>query len=184
MSGLGFVHRGTLGQIEVQVVANTDPPSLGCDDDNRTFPACTASVHYPGGGYQCMFGWVQLVRSTDALTEDFEMDPNFLFPDADVPYCYYGYKPTLFDCPGRKHTQDMDWVANSFLAASPIEPGARIVTPLQGFAWGFTRRNQRVDVLPLMPLVPADWDNHRPYLGTAYPEWQFAAAPNWHVGEI
>lgn len=71
-------------------MANSDPPSLGCDEENLMFPACTASVHYPGGGYQCMVGWVQLVRSTDASSEDFEMDPNFLFPDADSPYCYYG----------------------------------------------------------------------------------------------
>src|SRR6516164_3957416 len=98
-----FIHYEQVGWIEVAVAANADPPSLGCDDDNLTFPACTALVRYPGGGYQCMFGWVQLVRSTDAGTADFEIDPNFLYPDIDVPYCYYGYKPTLFDCPGRRH---------------------------------------------------------------------------------
>lgn len=77
----------------------------------------------------------------------------------------------------------MDWVAHSFLAASPIEPGARMVRPLQGFSWGFTRSNQRVDLLPLVPLAPADWDSHLDDLGTAYPGWQFAPAPTWHVGE-
>ena len=184
MSALGFLHQGKAGQIEVAVVANSDPPCLGCDEENRMFPACTAFVHYPGGGYQCMLGWIQLVRSTDAEAEDFEMDPNFLFPDADIPYCYYGYKPTLFDCPGRRHSQDMGWVAHSFLAASPIVPGARTVTPLQGFSWGFTRRNQRIDLVPHVPLVPADWDSHRDYLGTAYPGWQFAPAPNWQAGQI
>ncbi|MBO0882176.1 MAG: hypothetical protein J2P17_17930, partial [Mycobacterium sp.] len=101
MSALDFVHHGKIGQIEATVMANIDPPSLGCDDANLMFPACTASVRYPGGGYQCMLGWVQLVRSTDARTQDFEMDPNFLLPGADSPYSYYGYNPTLFDCPGR-----------------------------------------------------------------------------------
>ena len=182
MSALRFVHRGKVGEIEVAVAANSDPPSLGCDDDNLTFPACTASVRFPGGGYECMFGWVQLVRSTDVRPDEFEMDPNFLFPNADVPYCYYGYKPTLFDCPGRTHRQDMDWVAHSFLAASPIEPGARLVTPLQGFSWGFTRRSRRIKLLPLTPLTPAEWDSHRSYLVAAHPGWQFAPAPNWQAG--
>ena len=180
---LGFLHDGKSGQIEIAVVPNVDPPSLGCDDDNLMFPACTASVSHLGGGYQCMLGWVQLVRSTDAETQEFEIDPNFLLPDAEAPYCYYGYKPTLFDCPGRTHTQDMEWIAHSFLAASPIEPGARLVTPLQGFSWGFRRRTQRVESLPLVPLAPADWDKHRAYLVATYPAWEFAPAPNWRAGE-
>lgn len=184
MSALGFVHHGQAGRIDVEVVANTDPPRLGCNEDNLAFPACTASVQYPGGGYLSMFGWVQLVRSTDAGTQDFEMDPNFIFPEADVPYCYFGYKPTLFDCPGRTHTQDMDWVAHSFLAMSPIEPSARTVTPLQGFSWGFTRRSRQVELLPLTPLASADWDNHRAYLATAHPDWQFATAPNWQLADV
>jgi hypothetical protein len=184
MGAFRFVHDGAVGQIEVQVIANTDPPSLGCDDDNLLFPACTASVDFPGGGYQCMFGWVQLVSSTDARAADFEMDPNFLLPDSDIPYCYFGYKPILFDCPGRKHTEDMDWVAHSFLAVSPIEPEARTVTPLQGFSSGFTRRNQHIELLPLMALSPTDWDHHRAYLGTAYPGWQFETAPNWPLAEV
>lgn len=179
MSAWGFVHRGKVGQIEVTVLANDDPPSLGCDDENLMLPACTAFVRYPGGGYDCMLGWVQLVRSTDAETTGFEMDPNFLFPEVDAPYCYYGYLPTLFDCPGRSHKQDMDWVAHSFLAASPIEPDARVVTPLQGFSWGFSRRNRQVELLPLVPLVPADWDSHCGYLRTAYPSWEFAFSPSW-----
>lgn len=183
MGAFAFVHDGQRGHVEVTVAANAEPPLLGCNDDNLGFPACTASVRYPGDGYQCMLGWVQLVRSTDAKTADFEMDPNFLFPDADVPYCYYGYKPTLFDCPGRVHRDDMDWVAHSFLAASPIEAGARLVTPLQGFSWGFTRRNKNIGLLPLAQLRPADWDGHRAYLGSAYPGWQFAPASSWQVGE-
>lgn len=184
MVAFAFMHDGNHGRVEVSVVANTDPPSLGCNDDNLGFPACTASVDYPGGGYQRMVGWVQLVRSTDAVSADFEMDPNFLFPDADNPYCYYGYSPTLFDCPGREHREDMDWVAHSFLAASPIEAGARLVTPLQGFSWGFTRRNGRINLAPLAQLQPGDWDQHRAYLGSTYPGWQFAPAPLWQVGEI
>jgi hypothetical protein len=178
MEHFEFTHLSLPGHVDVEVVANQDPPSLGCNDDNRGFPACTARVRYTGGGYKAMFGWVQLVRSTDAATGDFEMDPNFLFPDIDVPYCYYGYEPTLFDSPGRTHRDDMDWAAHSFLAASPIESGARWVTPLQGFSWGFTRR-RGIALAPVLPLLPNEWTSHIPYLRATYPSWQFDPIPRW-----
>jgi hypothetical protein len=177
-----FTHRGLTGHVEADVVANDDPAKFGCNDDNLGFPVCTAEVRYSGGGYQAMFGWVQLVRSTDATTPDFEMDPTFLFPDVDVPYCYHGYKPTLFDSPGRTHRDDMEWVAHSFLAASPIEPGARQVTPLQGFSWGFTRRGT-ISLAPVLPLAPNGWISHIPYLQRAYPNWQFDPGPRWSQRE-
>jgi hypothetical protein len=92
-----------------------------------------------------MFGRVQLVRATDATTVDYGMDPNFLFPDVDVPRtAATATSPRCFDSPGRTHRDDMDWIAHSFLAVSPVEPGARQVTPLQGFSWGFTRRADHV----------------------------------------
>ena len=58
------------------------------------------------------------------------------------------------------------------------------MTPLQGFSWGFTRHDQRIDLVPLTPLAPADWHTHRAYLATAHPGWQFAPAPSWQVGQI
>jgi hypothetical protein len=182
MEQFEFTHHAVSGQVQVEVIANDDPPSLGCNDDNLGFPACVARVRYTGGGYLAMFGWVQLVRSTDAATVDYEMDPNFLFPDVDVPYCYYGYKPTLFDSPGRAHRDDMDWIAHSFLAASPVEPGARQVTPLQGFSWGFTRHGT-IQLTPVLPLTPNDWIRHIPYLRATYPNWQFDSDAHWNRRE-
>jgi hypothetical protein len=176
-----FTHHALPGRVEVDVVANADPLSLGCDNDNLQFPACTAKVRYAGGGYQAMFGWVQLVRSTDATTADFEIDPYFLFPDIDSPYCFYGYKPTLFDAPGRTHRDDIDWIAHSFLAATPTEYGARQVMSLQGFSWGFCIRSRVIHLAPAVPLMPIDWTNHVPYLRAAYPSWQFDPVP--HSGE-
>ncbi len=48
-----------------------------------------------------MFGWVQMVRSTDdeSVGGRFEMDPFGLFGDVRSPYCWYGTEPTLFDAP-------------------------------------------------------------------------------------
>lgn len=183
MELFNFTHHAVPGRVEVDVVANADPPSLGCDDENLDFPACTAKVRYAGGGYHAMFGWVQLVRSTDAATAAFEMDPFFLFPDIDVPYCFYGYKPTLFDAPGRTHRDDMDWIAHSFLAVTPTEFGARQVTPLQGFSWGFSIRSKVIRVAPVLPLTPNEWISHLPYLRAAYPTWQFDSAPRWGARE-
>ena len=108
--------------VEADVVANDDPAKFGCNDDNLGFPVCTAELRYSGGDYQAMFGWVQLVRSTDATTPDFEMDPNFLFPDVDVPYCYHGYKPTLFDSPGRTILTTWNGSLTAFLPRPRLSP--------------------------------------------------------------
>ena len=180
MEQFEFTHHGVSGRVEVVVIANDDPPSLGCNDDNLGFPACLAKVRYPGGGYQAMLGWVQLVRSTDAVKADFEVDPNFLLPDVDSPYAYYGYKPTLFDSPGRTHRNDIDWVAHTFLAASPVEPGARRVIPLEGFSWGFTRVETTIQLAPVLPLTPNDWVRQLPLLRARYPSWQFDSEPRWN----
>ena len=173
---LEFAHLGRSGVVTVDVAANTDPASLGGDEDNRGFPACTATVGYDGGGYLSMMGWVQLVRSTDADSEHFEMDPYFLFPDVDSPYAFYGYRPTLFDGPGRTQRADMDWLAHSFLAATPLEYRGRRVRPLVGFSWGFTIRDARIDIVAPAPLSSQDWVEHVPYLAATYPNWRFDSA--------
>jgi hypothetical protein len=170
---LEFIHLGSPGAVSVSVVANTDPGQLGGDEDNRGFPACTATVSYRGGGYLAMMGWVQLVRSTDAETSDFEMDPYFLFPDIDSPYAFYGYQPTLFDSPGRAHRAEMNWVAHSFLAATPLYYKARIVRRLVGFSWGFSIRDGQIELIPAAPLALSAWGAHHAYLHATFPNWQF-----------
>jgi hypothetical protein len=169
-----FHHHGLPGVIAVRVEPNDEPDSLGCGPENRGLPACTATVTYPGGGYQAMFGWIQLVRSSDATTDGFEMDPFVLFPDADSPYCFYGHAPTLFDGPGRDHRQDMTWLAHSFLAATPLEPPGRRVTPLAGFSWGFGIRAGAVALRGPAALSATDWRSHLDYLRASYPGWRFA----------
>lgn len=170
---LSFHSDGLPGVIDVEVVVNVDPASLGCADHHLGFPACTATVTYDGGGYRAMFGWVQLVRSTDAATADFAKDPYILFPDEDHPYPFYGYKPTLFDAPGRSHRNDLEWTAHTFLASTPPELGARSVKAVQGFSWGFTIRKGCIELMPTAALTPGAWVEHLPYLTDTYPGWQF-----------
>jgi len=170
---LEFIHLNSTGEVSARPVANTDPAQLGGNEDNLGLPVCTASVSYDGDGYLAMMGWVQLVRSTDAKSSDFEMDPYFLFPDIDSPYAFYGYKPTLFDGPGRAHRDDMNWIAHSFLAATPVEYKARVVRPLVGFSWGFSIREGQVELMPAAPLPSSAWLEHGSYLHASFPNWQF-----------
>jgi hypothetical protein len=173
---LPFAHDGSAGTIEVRVEANDDPPALGCRSGSLGLPACTATVSWSGRGYRAMFGWSQLVRSTDNRSrgEAFEMDPFALFAEADSPYQFYGHLPTLFDGPSRRKRDDMDWLAHAFLATTPLQPPERLAIPLAGFSWGFAIRRGEIAITPPSPLKPEDWRVHLPVLRGAYPNWRFA----------
>jgi hypothetical protein len=142
---LQFSHHGATGTIAIDCVPNDDPATLGCRPGAIGLPACTASLTFPALGYRAMFGWIQLVNSTDngSAGTAFEMDPLALFSDIDSPYAFFGARPTLFDGPSRSKRDDMDWVAHSFLATTPFD-GQRRVVPLAGFSWGFEIRRGEV----------------------------------------
>jgi len=134
-----------------------------------------------------MFGWVQLVRSTDneSAGERFEVDPFALFGDARSPYCWYGTEPTLFDAPSRRARAPMEWLAYSFLATTPIDEvlngNPRRVVPLLGFQWGFDIRPESVASVELQPIAPVtsiEWAAVLPVLRAEYPSplWTFAAS--------
>jgi hypothetical protein len=174
---IDFSHDGERGRVSVSLTANDDPPEVGKGRDARGFPMCTATVDYPGRGYRALFGWVQLVRSTDNSFDGqaFEMDPARFFEDSPAPYCWYGFSPTLFDAPSRDDRRPVEWLAHSFLAFTPRDLGARKhVVPLLGFSWGFEIVGAAHFTLgPLERLTAADWSAHIPYLRTCYPGWEF-----------
>jgi hypothetical protein len=126
-----------------------------------------------------LLGWIQLVRSPDNAfhRHQFEMnpfDPFGLYQHAPSPYCWYGIAPTLFDAPTRDERKRLDWVAHSFLAASPLRDNRRSVTPLLGFAWGFhIAHDGSVALASVTSLTAADWESHLPYLRSCYTAWQF-----------
>ena len=123
MWSMQFEWDGLTGRVEVECVPNDDPSSYGTvAADAYGFPVCTATVDYPRRGYRAMFGWVQLVRSTDNASrgEQFEVDPFDLFADARSPYCWYGTQPTLFDAPSRRDRAPLAWLSHSFLATTPL----------------------------------------------------------------
>jgi hypothetical protein len=107
-------------------------------DFARDFPVCRATVTYPADGYAAIFGWTQLVASTDSATGGFEMDPIAIYRDVATPFAWYGVRPELFDAPSRDPRADMDWEARSFLCISPDAVLTRHVQAIAGFSWGFT----------------------------------------------
>ncbi|MEO6063791.1 MAG: hypothetical protein ABIQ99_17810 [Thermoflexales bacterium] len=164
----------------MNVERTLSPAALGVGDSALGFANCKATIDFSAGGYLGLLGWVQLVRSTDNTTHgrQFEMDPFDpfeLYERAPLPYCWYGIAPTLFDAPSRDERVQLDWVAHSFLGASPFGGNTRVVAPLLGFSWGFAiSDDKRIRLKPITILDASDWQAHLPYLRECYPEWQFA----------
>lgn len=175
-----FEWLGAPGAVHVAVVPNTDPAAMGCPPVAEGFPVCTATVDYPHRGYDALFGWVQLVRSTDNESggRDFEMDPFALFADTPAPYCWYGLAPTLFDAPFRARRDDLDWECRSLLAVTPLEeafgPEGRRVVPLVGFTWSFAITAEEMAIGDPAPLSLGSWNDHLDRFRDSYPTWRFA----------
>ena len=176
---ISFRYQEHDGRVAVSVERTLVPASLGARDGAINLANCKATIEYAGQGYKQLLGWVQLVRSTDNAFQgrQFEMDPFDpfeLYERAPSPYCWYGILPTLFDAPSRDERLPLDWVAHSFLAASPLRGNRRVVTPLLGFSWGFhVTDDGNVTLDPIASLRAADWESHLPYLRQCYPEWHF-----------
>lgn len=181
---IGFTLRGLDGRIDASLAVNDDPDAFGYSlisggspvELARGFPVCRATVAYPADGYAAVFGWTQLVRSTDASQPGFEMDPIAIYRDVSTPFAWYGLKPELFDAPWRETRDDMVWEAHSFLCVTPdavVTPRAQAIA---GFGWGFAVTGGRVDLAPLAALGSEVWDGHLSLLRASYPGWRFDAA--------
>ena len=180
-----FSLRGLAGLISVSVSRNTEPGTLGYSlltgggpvDFARGFPVCRATVSYPADGYAAVFGWTQLVRSTDGTMPgpDFEMDPIAIYRDVATPYAWYGLLPEFFDAPSRVARPDMDWLAHAFLCVSPDAVLTPRVQAIAGFRWGFTVTGADIWIAAPAALGPGDWDGHLGLLRAGYPGWTFDA---------
>ena len=173
--------RGISGHVDVSISPNADPSALGYlllsggqpVDFARGFPACRATVTYPADGYAAIFGWTQMVRSTDAATSDFEMDPIAIYTEVDTPFAWYGTRPELFDAPSRDSRRDLTWECHSYLCVSPDAVVTRRVQAVTGFGWGFTIAGGDITFSRAAPLGPAAWDGHLDLLRARYPAWRF-----------
>ena len=83
------------------MIENTNPSAIGyslISGGNPVefavgFPVCSAGVIYPADGYAAIFGWTQMVRSSDSASPNFEMDPIAIYADVPTPFAWYGLKP-------------------------------------------------------------------------------------------
>jgi hypothetical protein len=165
-----FAFGGDRGAIRAEVVPNDDPVAVGKSERDRGMPMCTATVEFAARGYRSLLGWVQLVRDTGQFT----VDPFDLFEDSTAPFCWYGFRPTLFDAPSRRHTGAVHWTAHSFLTIGPWDTDRRSVVPLAAFSWGYRQHaDGRLDLSPVRELELSVWETHRPYLAGRYPAWRF-----------
>jgi hypothetical protein len=177
-----FTLRGISGLIAASVTRNADPAAVGYGllsssrsvDVAEGFPVCRARITYPADGYAAMFGWTQLVRSSDRGPGGFEMDPIALYADVATPYAWFGLRPELFDAPSRDSRPDMWWEARSFLCFSPDAVMTPRVAAIAGFSWGFTISGGKIAIGSCQPLAASDWDAHLGLLRARYPRWTFS----------
>jgi hypothetical protein len=176
-----FSLRGRSGLIAVSVTPNSEPDSIGyalltgaaTADAARGYPICRATVTYPAQGYAAMFGWIQVVRSTDSGNGEFELDPIAFYRGLPVPFAFFGVRPELFDAPSRESRYDLEWEAHSFLCVSPDAVISRRVQAIVGFSWGFTVSRGEIEFALLRVLGSPDWDGHLGLLGGGYSDWTF-----------
>ena len=178
---LAFTLRGISGLITASVTPNTDPDAIGYSlltgglpvDTARGFPVCRATVAYQAQGYAAVFGWTQMVRSTDGAADRFEIDPIALYEQVATPYAFFGIRPELFDAPCRESRYDMTWQAHSFLCISPDAVLTRHVQAIVGFTWGFAIDHRDITFARPAALGPEAWDSHLDLLRASYPDWTF-----------
>jgi hypothetical protein len=178
---IDFSLRDISGHVDVSISPNTDPGRLGYlllsggrpVDFARGFPACRATVTYPADGYAAIFGWTQMVRSTDAAISEFEMDPIAIYKEVNTPFAWYGTRPELFDAPSRNSRADMTWECHSYLCVSPDAVVSRRVQAVTGYSWGFAIAGGDITFIRAAPLGPAAWDAHLALLHASYPAWTF-----------
>jgi hypothetical protein len=165
----------------VSVTVNNDPDAVGYDllrprsvDVIRGFPVCRAQVSYPAEGYAAVFGWSQMVRSTDQSGR-FEMDPIAIYAQVETPFAWFGVKPEAFDAPTRESLDDMSWEAHCFLCISPDAVLTPHVQAICGFSWGFEIEAAEIRIAKPQPLPESAWDAQLDLLRSSYPSWTFDA---------
>jgi hypothetical protein len=167
---------GVEGHVQAEVGVNDDPDALGCSEFARGFPYFRATVTPPARGYADALGWVQLVN-WDLLAEGFRIDPFVPLGEVSHPFGFFGFAPTMFDAPHDDGRRDSEFVAHSFLCGlgGELLDFRREARAVLGFSWGFSMRDQKIEIFGAAALDPADWDRHHPYLREAHPGWSFAS---------
>jgi hypothetical protein len=175
---LPYRWNGVDGLVRAEIGVNDDPDRFGGEEFARGFPYCRATIDPPAIGYKEMLGWVQVVERSDH-DPGFEIDLFEPLGEIPHPFAFYGYAPTLFDCP---HTTlpDWDFLAHTFLCGlggklfEQTVGGRRELRAVLGFEWGLSKRGDRIDTFGLKQLSADDWNVHLSYLRGRFPACTFA----------
>ncbi len=190
--GIEFRHHGYMGWIHVNSGRNHGVLSSGfsaisdkfTDSMVRGFPVIQTSVSFEGKGYEAMFGWFQVISHDYGTGEtEFSVDVTEQFREFRNPFCYYGYKPAMYDAPRHVAAGLRTWKAYTFLCPLHLN-GEKIrdIVPLGGFTWGYTLDEGRVSgIMYPLPAGPEEWDTMRRNVSGSYPEWNFQ---EWNSGDI
>src|SRR6266849_669413 len=174
-----FTHLEGRGIVRASVDTNHDPERWGYREVDFGehlrgaigFPVCHATVEHHAEGYARLLGWVQTVWTDGAGA----LDPWAAFDCLDLPYCWIGFLPELFDTPWRVDREhDVEWEAHSWLCGPPGSLIKREVAMLCGFRWGYRLRGGRVEIWGPEPLGLDAWRDDLPVLRGACPSWTFA----------
>jgi hypothetical protein len=92
--------------------------------------------------------------------------------ETGFPYVSFGIEPTMFDAPSTTDAE-VDWLARSFLTASPDRLMTRIVEPILGLRWGYVLRGAVPRLKDLARASDEDWQEARSVLAARFPEWEF-----------
>jgi hypothetical protein len=134
------------------------------------FPVCRATVEHHAEGYARLLGWVQTVW-TDEVGE---FDPWAQFHGLDMPYCWFGFEPELFDTPWRAdRARNLEWVAHSWLCGPAGSLLERDIKMLTGFRWGYRLHGGEVVIEAPSALNVGAWKQDVPILQRASPSWTF-----------
>jgi hypothetical protein len=174
---LPYRWNGVDGLVQAEIGVNDDPDRYGGEDIARGFPFCRATIDPPAIGYKEMLGWVQVVERSDR-DRGYTIDLFEPLGEVPHPFAFFGFSPILFDSP---HTDlpDWDFAAHSFLCGlggklfEQTEGERREVRAVLGFAWGFSKRESRIDSSEPKQLSADDWNGHLSYLRGRFPGYTF-----------
>jgi len=150
------------------------------------FPVIHATVQYPAEGYRGVMGWIQIIRPGIVTAAYEDLVPqltgtgayNDLAPQligTAIPFYSYGHLPSLFDAPSTTDIEDREWVAHSYLVASPDGPMTKYLTWLAGMRWGYHISKGVPIPADLTVLDASDWGVDAGLLSQWYPGWTFKA---------
>src|SRR5262245_770352 len=159
-----FSLRGRSGTVTASYGPNDDPDRWGYGLLGLPWPTHLASrlpvlearVDVQLEGYAAVLGWIQVVHiriseTSRPLVTGVEKAPPGEHRWVDgppqlqglgVPFVSFGICPSLFDAPASTES-DVEFVADSFLTATPDGLISRTSEPCFGLRWGYSQREAK-----------------------------------------